>query len=51
VACLIGSSYSIFCKKNGKFESILKVYYMLNDITVKINDKYEIFGIKRAGQS
>ena len=43
VASLIDSSYSKFLRKNGKFEAILKVYYMINDITVKINDKYEFF--------
>jgi hypothetical protein len=26
-----------------KFEAILKIYYMINDITVKINDKYDFF--------
>jgi hypothetical protein len=43
VASLIDSSYSKFLRKNEKFEAILKIYYMINDITVKINDKYEFF--------
>jgi uncharacterized membrane protein len=48
---LIDSSYSKFLRKNEKFEAILKIYYMLNDITVKINDKYDFFLIRRAVQT
>jgi hypothetical protein len=40
---LIDSSYSKFLRKNEKFEAILKIYYMINDITVKINNKYDFF--------
>jgi hypothetical protein len=29
--------------KNKKFKIILKVYYMLNDITLKINNNYDFF--------
>jgi hypothetical protein len=29
--------------KNKKFEVILKVYYLLNNITVKINNNYDFF--------
>ena len=35
---LTGSYYSTFCKKKKieKIKAMLKVYYMLNDITLKI---------------
>jgi hypothetical protein len=32
-------SYLIFFRKLKKSESIFKIYYMLNNITVKINNK------------
>jgi hypothetical protein len=35
-ACLIKK-----LQKNEKFKAILKVYYMLNDIIVKINNNYD----------
>jgi hypothetical protein len=40
---LVGLSYSIFFVKNRKLKTILKVYYMLNNIGVKINNNYENF--------
>jgi hypothetical protein len=43
VVSLIDSSYSKFLQKNKNFETILRVYYILNNITVKINDKYNFF--------
>jgi hypothetical protein len=39
---LIDSYYSFF-EKTKKFKVILKAYYMLNDITVKINNDHRIF--------
>jgi hypothetical protein len=32
-----------FCGKNEKFKIILKVYYRVDDITVKINNNYKTF--------
>jgi hypothetical protein len=40
VPSLNGSSYSNFLRKNEKSKGILKVYYSLNNITVKISNKY-----------
>lgn len=33
---LAGSSYPFFLQKIDKFKAILKVYYILNDIAIKI---------------
>jgi hypothetical protein len=35
-----------FCAKNKNFKAILKVFYMLNDITVKINNNDQTYGKK-----
>jgi hypothetical protein len=36
--------YSIFfCEKNEKFKAAFKVYYILNNITSKINNNYDFF--------
>jgi hypothetical protein len=39
-------SYSFFIK-NEKFKIILKIYYMLNDIILKINNNYDFFNKTR----
>jgi uncharacterized protein YqkB len=36
--------------KIKKIKIILKIYYIVDNITIKINNNYEIFIIRRAGQ-
>jgi regulator of sigma D len=39
--------FNVFAK-NKKFKAIFKVYYMLNNVTAKINNNYD-FLIRRVG--
>jgi hypothetical protein len=47
VTSLTGSSYSFIFAKNEKFKAVSKVYYVVNDITVKVNNNYVFFNNTR----
>jgi hypothetical protein len=50
VACLTGPSIQFFfCEKNEKFKAAFKVYYILNNITSKINNNYDFFNKTTVG--